>query len=449
MEIAVILYTLRAVVKTEQNFVRGEFPVRIRIAQLKEKAFIPLGYSSAPENWDKDKGLPKPSHPHYLALSKRISEYLEDLNFEIKSAEKSGHYLTCNELKRRAIQYGNTLQPKANQLKILEYFDKVINDLELAGRSGYADTFKNARATVSKLLNDGKHIRPADRANEKDKAFLAFTKEDHLQYERQITANDLSESTISHYLRGYYRIWNMAIKEGYCSREQHHPARYIGYQPYKRIRTKKRSINQDFLQDILNLQFDPDTRMSRSQMLLKFTYFGRGINFVDLCKLKWDNIGNGTLHYRRSKNRRQYDYTLHAEALKVVEYFRNHPQTDDSEYIFPFLTAEHDTPRKRDVRIDSALKDFNEDLKVMAQAVGWERKFTSYSLRHGFATHLRNNKVEISIIKEALGHETELQTSVYLDDLDDTIVAAAINKALDFKKPKQVLRKAKRKGPRP
>lgn len=68
----------------------------------------------------------------------------------------------------------------------------------------------------------------------------------------------------------------------------------------------------------------------------------------------------------------------------------------------------------------------------MAQAVGWQRKFTSYSLRHGFATHLRNNDVDISIIKEALGHELEKQTAVYLDELDDQPVADEINRALNF-----------------
>lgn len=73
----------------------------------------------------------------------------------------------------------------------------------------------------------------------------------------------------------------------------------------------------------------------------------------------------------------------------------------------------------------------------MAEAVGWERKFTSYSLRHGFATHLRNNNVDIALIKEALGHETETQTAVYLDDLDDKPLADEINRALNFDQHKK------------
>lgn len=36
----------------------------------------------------------------------------------------------------------------------------------------------------------------------------------------------------------------------------------------------------------------------------------------------------------------------------------------------------------------------------------------------------------MSIIEEALGHETELQTAAYLDEIDDSIGAASIEDAL-------------------
>lgn len=446
MEVTTMLFVFHTVKKSERNFKTGEFPVKIRLSQLKELTYIPMGYSSSVENWDEEQRLPKPSHPHYKELSKKINSCLEDIDFQIKLSEKSRQYLSCIELKRKVLHTDVDLPQKANQLKILEYFDKVISDLEEAGNPGYADIYDSTRSTVSKLLNSGKHIPADERAKEKDRFFLDFTKEDHQKYERLISNNAASESTISFYLRNYYRIWNMAIKDGYCSREQHHPSKFIKFQPYKRIRTKKRSINQDYLHDIMELKFDEGTRMHRSQMILKFIYYARGINFGDVCKLKLENIANNTIHYTRSKNHRQYDYILHREALGVINYFKRHPEQSDAGYLFPFLSSIHDTPRKVDTRIESALKDFNEDLKEMAETVRWERKFTSYSLRHGFATHLRNNNVGISIIKEALGHEVETQTAVYLDDLDDQPIADEINRALDFKKIKSS--KTKKKGMR-
>jgi integrase/recombinase XerD len=82
------------------------------------------------------------------------------------------------------------------------------------------------------------------------------------------------------------------------------------------------------------------------------------------------------------------------------------------------------------VRIDSALKDFNEDSKAMAEAVGWKKQFTSNALRHGFASHLNEANVDIKIIQEAMGHETQADTRIYLADLEDSIITEAINAAL-------------------
>lgn len=444
MEKKTLLYKLRTIKKTSEKFTKGEHEVRIRISQQKEKDFIPLGYSSSIEDWDEEKCLPKPSHPHFLDLSNKIKKYLDDIAFELKLAEKAGRYISCLEVKRKVYGTSDIIIIQSSQLKILELFDKVISELEEDENPGYADVFDACRSTVSKLLNNNQYIPKEERDKEKDKAFSNFTKEDHQKYERLISKGT-SESTISHYLRTYYRIWNIAIKEEYCLKKEH-PSNFIKFKAYKRIKTKKRSINRDYLTEIMNLEFAPDTRKFRSQLFLKFMYYARGINFGDMCKLKNENIANGTIHYTRSKNHREYDYILHPTALEIIEYFKNYPKQSDAGYIFPILLSIHDTARKIDQRIESALKDLNEDLKEMAETVGWERKFTSYSLRHGFATHLRNSGVDVVFIKEALGHETEMQTTVYLDELDDKTVAEHINKALDFKNKKS--KKNKKKGRR-
>lgn len=121
---------------------------------------------------------------------------------------------------------------------------------------------------------------------------------------------------------------------------------------------------------------------------------------------------------------------MHPKANIVVEIFRSYPDQSNDGYVFPILDAHHDTPRKIEVRIDSALKDFNEDLLAFEQETDCPKHITSYSIRHSFATALRHKKVDISIIKEAMGHETELQTEVYLEEIDDSIITEEIEKAL-------------------
>ena len=121
--------------------------------------------------------------------------------------------------------------------------------------------------------------------------------------------------------------------------------------------------------------------------LMQFMYYARGMNFNDMLKLQWDNIQNNGITYKRSKNKRSYNFELHPKAIRVINTFRTYHLQSDAGYVFPFISKEHYTAKKIDARIDSALKDFNEDSKAMAEAIGWEKQFTSNSLRHGFASH--------------------------------------------------------------
>jgi integrase/recombinase XerD len=189
-----------------------------------------------------------------------------------------------------------------------------------ADNQGYADTFYNVGLTVKKLLNG------------KDKMFLAFTKADHEAYEKQIS--NTSESTISHYLRSYYRVWNMAIEDVLVTK-QHHPKQYIKFKAYKRVRTKKALYKCRLLEKDIKTQGSNDSRVYRSYLLMQFMYYARGMNFNDMLKLKKEQFVNNGIKYKRSKNRRNYDFELHPRAVAIIEIFSNFQQQSDAGYIFP------------------------------------------------------------------------------------------------------------------
>jgi integrase/recombinase XerD len=393
----------------------GEYAIQIRLTKYRDVKYIGTGFSSSADNWDNASNQPFPSHRKFKEIIKRINTLSEDATFEIKLAEKQGELLTMTELKNRLVKKESKIEPK----KVLQFFDEIITELELAGRVGYADVFTACRATINKLFEG------------KDKLFAAVTEADFKRYERFIN-NLNSESTQSLYLRTLYRLWNIAIERKLCP-EKHHPKFFIKYKAYKRVKTKKRAINSHFIQEIEKLQFDNSTRLFRSQQYCLFSYYSRGLNFSDLCKLKHiANVKNGFIYYKRSKNGRIYNFELHSKAKRIVEIFQNYPIQSNGNYVFPILHEQHNSPRKIGVRIDSALKDFNEDLRVFEEKIGCPKKITSYVIRHTFATNLRDKKVDVAIIKEALGHETELQTATYLDEIDDSIVAKKIEEALDW-----------------
>lgn len=410
-----VLWTYRRITKGKKNLVEGEYGVRIRMTQARANTYISFGFSSSLKEWDNKNNYPRLTHPKYKELAVRIDKIIDDIQFEIKLAERTGRYLTPKQIKAAVTDSGQSFIKVSKPNKILAYIQTIVDQYEASENHGYADIFRNCKVSIQKLLNN------------KDCMFVEFTKAHHEAYERQLSKK--SESTKSIYLRTLYRVWNLAIADEIVTKE-YHPKIHIKFKVYKKIRTKKRSIKSNYFQSILKLNYPEDSREYRSHLLLQFMYYARGINFNDMLKLKFDNIQNNGLVYKRSKNKRDYNFELHPKAIRIVNTFLTYPVQSDAGYIFPFIFQTHDTARKIRTRIKSALKDFNEDAKVIANAVGWEVQFTSNSLRHGFASHLNEANVGIRIIQEALGHETQLQTQTYLDDIDDSIVTEAINRAL-------------------
>lgn len=45
-----------------------------------------------------------------------------------------------------------------------------------------------------------------------------------------------------------------------------------------------------------------------------FSFYSRGMNFADMANLKWENIINGRIIYRRSKTNHHFNILLSKEA---------------------------------------------------------------------------------------------------------------------------------------
>ena len=101
MEIGIkaIIWTYRNITEAKKNLVVGEHEVRIRMIQARVPKYIATGFSSSEENWNTTEGYPEKTHPRYRELVVRIDKLIEDIQFEIKVAEKGGRLTTPAEIK--------------------------------------------------------------------------------------------------------------------------------------------------------------------------------------------------------------------------------------------------------------------------------------------------------------------------------------------------------------
>jgi integrase len=157
-----------------------------------------------------------------------------------------------------------------------------------------------------------------------------------------------------------------------------------------------------------------------------FSYYGQGINFIDIAQLQWKNIVQDRIEYTRAKTGKIIQFKLLPPAKAIIEHYRpltgNHPD----HYIFPILNRlKHVTPLQIDNRVAKVLKRVNSELKEIARLAQIDANLTTYVARHTYATVLKKSGIPTAVISEALGHRSEFITQTYLKNFENEVVDLA------------------------
>ena len=159
-----------------------------------------------------------------------------------------------------------------------------------------------------------------------------------------------------------------------------------------------------------------------------FSYYAGGMNFKDMTFLKWQNVSDGRLVYKRNKTKGYFNFKLSKEAIEILNYFKNNVLTENEDYVFHIINRHNLTDKQVRYRYKKCLRKFNKDLKFIAESIGIEKNLTSYVARHSFATHLKFNNVQESIIRQLMGHSSESVTKAYLQDFGSEVLDDAMDK---------------------
>ena len=73
-----------------------------------------------------------------------------------------------------------------------------------------------------------------------------------------------------------------------------------------------------------------------------FSYYMGGMNFIDMMKLKWDNIQGDRILYIRSKTKGRFTVKMAEPVKKLISYYQS--QKRPTGYVFPILLKENLTP---------------------------------------------------------------------------------------------------------
>ena len=237
-------------------------------------------------------------------------------------------------------------------------------------------------------------------------------------YEAWLKGRGLKRNTSSFYLRTLRNDYNIAVDEGLTDDKQPFIKVYTGVD-----KTIKRAIGIDEIRAIKRLNLRGNISLEMARDILMFSFYMRGMSFVDMAYLNKKNLQGSRIVYCRKKTGQQLSIEVSPEAKDIID-----KCSSDSQYILPIIKTENGDVRRQ---CKNAITMVNRNLKKIGAMVGLTDSLTTYVMRHSWATIARNKGVEISVISEGLGHDNEATTQIYLDSISTSKVDEANRFILD------------------
>ena len=223
----------------------------------------------------------------------------------------------------------------------------------------------------------------------------------------------LCRNTSSFYNRNLRAIYNRAVKKGLTMDRVPFSEVYTGVD-----KTSKRAVTIETIKEIKDLDLTGDAEMSFVRDLYMLSFDLRGISFVDLALLETNQLQNGYLTYFRRKTRQKLEIKWEEQMQEIV----NRHHVKESRYLLPILTETGGDIRRQYL---NALHWVNARLKKIGKMIGCPIPLTTYTARHGWASAAHSLNVATPFISQALGHDSEKTTRIYLSSLDNEVIDEA------------------------
>lgn len=218
-------------------------------------------------------------------------------------------------------------------------------------------------------------------------------------------------NTVSFYMRVLRAVYNKAIVEELIPPAKPFAVVYTGV-----AKTKKRAIDEKVIHRLQMLYLKPNLAFARDMFL--FSFYTRGMSFVDMANLKKGNIADGVLSYKRRKTGQQISVGLEPCMIEIIKCYER--MARGSDYLLPLLYQSGET-----IKYEAAIRNQNERLKRISRQLNLSKDLTTYVSRHTWATIARSKGIPLSIISEGMGHASEQTTRIYLSSLEHKIIDKA------------------------
>ena len=363
---------------------------------------INTGYKIFPSEWDKHLAciiLPDNNdiRRRFLAqLTSQIAEDMHRLKNIISKLEHSGNPFTSGKI----IELFRI--PPINKYSFLSFAQDLIVQLKQIGKERTAESYASAYNSFKRFMDNNGDVLLED-----------VNSNLMIKYEIYLKNCGVCPNSCSYYMRNLRAIYNRAVEKELT--QQQYPFKYV----YTGIdKTVKRAVSLKTIRQIQNLDLSTNPLMDYARDIFMFSFYTRGMSFIDMAYLKKKDLQNGVLSYRRHKTDQQLFIKWEKPMQKIVDKYN----TIESPYLLPIIKNNGKDPRRE---YKNASHLINRKLKVIGQMLEIPVTLTTYVAHHAWANIAKSKNISISVISEAMGHDSENTTRIYLASLDASIVDKA------------------------
>jgi site-specific recombinase XerD len=392
--------TVKFDILTDRSNKSGRHPIVLRITTGSFRKYIFSGYYCSKDEWDEETETVTNNYSAKSQSRTLINSYLT--KYKAKVQEIHAQFIRDGIPDYTPEQFIKAFGKRnRGRTTVFKAFSVRIEELHDTGREGYSRVFKNV-LNVFKTYNGGRDLFLSDLTPKVLEEWITYLKEER----------GVADITINNYLRTTRTLYLYAIKRGWV-RSECYPFRDIKVSEFS-TETSPRALDDFNLEKLIKLETYPDLQLAKD--IFVFSFFGRGISFIDLVHLTQKNIQDGNIFYERKKLAKKPVRVIFP-VRKEIEQILQRYHYPERGYLLPILDVnKHITQQQKADRIHKVRGQINRDLKIIGRQLGIEN-LTSYCARHSYASFMFRRGMPVMMIKDSLRHKSIKTTEIYLKSL--------------------------------
>lgn len=368
--------------------------------------WISAGFRMYADEWDEEKAelvikSDSERKAELLQMQSSLKWELEQRKKVMRSMETANSDVSLSEL---CEGFGKIQTQKT----VFTFMQEQVLKKEKMKRQGSAMAYGNAYRRFKEFREDV------------DLTFDELTADMIERYEAWLINRRLKQNTIRFYLRTLKAIFGKAINEGLLADRSLFSRVRLSY-----VKTAKRAITEKELKAIGRLSLPEGSALAFARDIFMFSFYMRGMPFVDIAYLRKADLKNGTLSYCRKKTGQHLTVEWERVQQQIVDRYAY--MTENSQYMLPIINNEDGTEYEQYRRVQ---ENVNNNLKKIGKMIGLKMPLTAYVARHTWACVARDMNISVAIISEGMGHRSYKTTQVYLNSIDTSRINEANRKII-------------------